>query len=166
MSLLHLLALCETVSHNMKKILVIITVLISSTLYCQTDNEWTLKEIDKSIDDKIEFIEHLVIVKNYKDSTTDYYRKLNTSLFANNEQAVYIYPNSIKFFFREVNSENYDNIVKEIKKNGSKISFNELEIRGEKLWVLTFKINSKYYFICKDSINNRYIEISTKRELK
>lgn len=150
----------------MKKILVIITALISSTLFCQTENEWTLKEIDKSIDDKNAFIEHLVIVKDYNDATTDYYSKLNTSLFVNNEQAVYIYPTSTKFFFREVNSENYDNIVKEIKKNGSKISFNELEIRGKKLWVLTYKMKSKYYFICKDSANNRYIEISTKRELK
>lgn len=151
----------------MKKIVILIIVLTSITkVFSQNEKKWTLKEINQSIENKNEFIEHLVIDKNYYENKTEYYERNNISLFVNDEQAVYIYPSSINFYFNKKNDDNYKQIIDLIKKSGTKINFKELEIRDEKLWVLIYKVKSNYIFIYKDPANNRYLEISKNKEIK
>lgn len=149
----------------MKTIVTVLIVFALNTLYCQANFHWTLGEISKSIEDKNIFIEHLIIEKNYRDITSDYDRSQSVLRFANGEQAVWIYERSIQFFFNPKNSNNYDEIIDKIKSSGVRIGFSQMDIRGETMWVLIYKMKSNYFFICKDSVNNRFIEISESEKI-
>ncbi|MGJ8762276.1 MAG: hypothetical protein ACSHXA_17170 [Polaribacter sp.] len=150
----------------MKKIVTLAIFFISLTnIFSQNEKEWNINEIKKSIENKNEFIEYIIIDKNYYENKSEWNEKNNVLTFLNGEQAVYIYSYSTLFFFAKKNNKNYKTIINNIRKIGTKVNFKELEIRNEKLWVSTFKINSNYFFIYKDPANNDYLEISKNKEI-